>query len=293
MPSRQLSADFGRTVVLKLECLSAIRSFKARGAIWCLASLSPEQRAAGVITASTGNHGQGVAYAGGRLGVNVTIVAPRTLDPAKRAAMENLGAQVRIEGEDINESSDRAMELAQRQGLVFVEDGDDVALLAGAATVLWEMLDDRTDLDCLIVPVGGGNLIASCLWLAQVLESPVTVVGVQSAMAPGATLSWLCGTMTEAECRTAAGGLATRRPGALALSIMDAHLRTMSVVDEEELGPAVVRTLSTTGLAVELAAASGIAALDRFGRQLPGEVIGIVLTGGWIAPDALTKLLAQ
>jgi threonine dehydratase len=246
-----------------------------------------------VITASTGNHGQGVAYAGGRLGVNVTIVAPRTLDPTKQAAMQDLGAQVLIEGDDINESSERAMQLAERQGLVYVEDGDDVALLTGAATVLWEMIDDRTDLDSVIVPVGGGNLIASCLWLAQVLESAVTVVGVQSAKAPGATLSWLRGTMTEADCRTAAGGLATRRPGALALNIMDAYLRQMTVVDEEELAPAVVRTLSTTGLAVELAAASGIAALDRFGGQLPGEVTGVVLTGGWIAPDALAKLLTR
>lgn len=293
MPSRQLSADFGRTVFLKLECLSAIRSFKARGALWCLASLTPEQRAAGVITASTGNHGQGVAYAGGLLGVNVTIVAPRTLDPAKRAAMQSLGAKVEVDGDDINESSDLAMALAQQGGQVYVEDGDDVALLAGAATVLWEMLDDRSDLDSVIVPVGGGNLIASCLWLAHILESPVAVVGVQSAMAPGATLSWLRGTMTEADCRTAAGGLATRRPGALALTIMDAYLRTMTVVDDEELGPAVVRTLSTTGLAVELAAASGIAALDRFGRQLPGEATGVVLTGGWIAPDALGKLLVH
>jgi threonine dehydratase len=99
--------------------------------------------------------------------------------------------------------------------------------------------------------------------------------------------------MTSAECRTEAGGLATRRPGSLALGIMIAYLRTMTVVDEEELGAAALHTLTLTGLAVELAAASGVAALRRFGQELPGQVTGIVLTGGWIAPEALANLLAR
>lgn len=287
MPSRSISEDSHRTVYLKLENLSAVRSFKARGAVWCLACMRPEQRGAGVITASTGNHGQGIAYAGRLLGVNVTVVGPRGLDPAKRHAMQRLGAKVLIDGGDINEASDVAKSLAERRGSTFIEDGEDSTLLAGATTVLWEMLEDRPDLDSVIVPVGGGNLIASCLWLSRVLERPLAVVGVQSAMAPGATLSWLRGETTIADCLTAAGGLATRRPGALALSVMNRYLDTMVLVEEDDLARAISYILHTTGLAVEPAAAAGVAALLGFGERLPGAITAIVLTGGWISPAQL------
>ena len=289
MPSRQLSSDSQRSVHLKLECLSSIRSFKARGAIWSLAGLGPEQRRAGVITASTGNHGQGVAYAGRLLGMDVSVVAPHSLDPVKRGAMQSLGATVLIDGNDINESSDLALQLARERGLTYIEDGEDVALLAGAATVLWEMLEDRPDLDSVVVPVGGGNLIASCLWLAAVLDREIAITGVQSTFAPGTTLSWLNGAMTSADCRTSAGGLATSRPGALSLSVMNAYLETMILVEEHELANAISYALQNEGVVIEPAAAAGIAALRRFAQQMPGEMTGVILTGGWISASDLAR----
>ena len=289
MPSRQLSADAQRSVHLKLECLASIRSFKARGAIWSLAALRPDQRNAGVITASTGNHGQGVAYAGRLLGTDVTVVSPHTLDPVKRGAMESLGATVLVGGGDINAASDLALQMARERGLTYIEDGEDTALLAGAATVLWEMLDERPELDSVVVPVGGGNLIASCLWLAAVLDRTVAITGVQSTMAPGATLSWLNGVMTPVECRTSAGGLATSRPGALALSVMNAYLETMILVEEQQLADGISYAVHNEGIVVEPAAAAGIAALRTFARHVPGEMTGVILTGGWISASDLAR----
>lgn len=293
MPSRRLSIDAQRPVHMKLECLSSIRSFKARGALWCLAGLTAEQRAAGVITASTGNHGQGVAYAGGLLGVEVTVVAPQTVDPVKRSAMESLNATVLLDGGDINAASDVALGLARERGLTYIEDGEDAALLAGAATVLWEMLNASPELDSVVVPVGGGNLIASCLWLAAMLDHPIAVIGVQSALAPAATLSWLAGDMTIAECRTAAGGLATSRPGALALDVMNAYLETMILVDERELDDSVSYALQYEGVVIEAAAAAGVAALRAFALDLPGDITGVILTGGWISASDLARAVSR
>jgi threonine dehydratase len=289
MPSRRLSVDTQRPVHFKLECLSSIRSFKARGALWCLAGLPPEQRAAGVITASTGNHGQGVAYAGGLIGVEVTVVSPLTLDPVKRSAMESLGATVFIDGSDINAASDTALELAHKRGLTYIEDGEDAGLLAGAATVLAEMLEECPELESVVVPVGGGNLIASCLWLATMLDHPVQIIGVQSAAAHGATLSWLAGEMTSADCRTSAGGLATSRPGAMALSVMNAYLDTMVLVAEDELVAGVSYALHHEGVVIEPAAAAGVAALRGFAPSLPGGATGVILTGGWISASDLAR----
>jgi threonine dehydratase len=290
MPARQLSTDARRPTHLKLECLSSIRSFKARGALWSLAGLESGQRRAGVITASTGNHGQGVAYAGRTLGIEVTVISPHTLDPVKRAAMESLGATVVIDGNDINASSDIALRLSRDRGLTYIEDGEDAALLTGAATVLWEMFDDCPELDSVVVPVGGGNLIASCLWLAQVLDRPVAISGVQSTMAPGAMLSWQNGIMTSAECKTSAGGLATSRPGPLALSVMLAYLETMILVEERDLANAVAYVLHNEGVVIEPAAAAGVAGLRMFTRDVPGALTGVILTGGWISARDLDRL---
>ena len=148
-------------------------------------------------------------------------------------AMEQLGARIVVAGKNLTEAAATAIELAASEDLTYVEDGEDPGLMAGAATVIWEMLEVEPELDGVIVPVGGGNLVAGSLLTAAMLRSETVVIGVQSAAAPGATLSGLRGAMSTAECRTSAGGLAAEQPGALALGVMHALLERVILVEED------------------------------------------------------------
>ncbi len=290
--SRELSRRFNRSIWLKLENCSPIRSFKARGAIACLARMTPEQCARGLITASTGNHGQGLAFAGARFGARVTVVVPRGAEEVKVAAMESLGADIVIGGENLTDAASTAMELAARQGLTYVEDGEDPGLMAGAATVLWEMLEVEPRLDVVIVPVGGGNLLAGSLLAAAMLRPETAVIGVQSRAAPGATLSWLSGEMATAECHTSAGGLATEHPGHLSLAVMRALLERMVLVTEADLWRGIATAYQLTGYPIEAAAAAGLAALETCADEMPGGSTGIMLTGGRINATDLCRALS-
>jgi threonine dehydratase len=291
--SRELSRRFNRSIWLKLENCSPIRSFKARGALACMASIAAERRTRGLVTASTGNHGQGLAFAGQRFGAHVTVVVPYGAEPVKVAAMETLGADIVVAGNNLTEAATRAMELAANGDLTYVEDGEDPGLMAGAATVLWEMLEVEPQLDTVLVPVGGGNLLGGSLLTAAMLRPELVVIGVQSAAAPGAALSWLRGEMATAECRTSAGGLATEHPGALALEIMRALLERMILVAEDDLWRAIASGYRVTGFPIEPAAAAGLAALERFAGDIPGERIGIMITGGRISAADLCRALSE
>ncbi|MBJ7598235.1 pyridoxal-phosphate dependent enzyme [Candidatus Nephthysia bennettiae] len=287
-----LSSALGREIWMKLECLSPIRSFKHRGALCSVRALKASG-ASGVLTVSTGNHGQGVAYAGGRLGVPVTVVAPRPSEPRKLAAMRALGAQVELRGENLSEAEEAAAQLAAARELVYLEDGEDPWLMAGASTVLLELTEQAAGLDTVLVQVGGGNLVAASLLAARAAGSPVRIVGVQSTAAPGATLSWQQGSIRPAESRTIAGGIATEKPGRLSLEVMKALLGSMVLVDDADLWRSVGTLLQTTGLAVEPSGAAGLAALERFGAEIEGERVGVLLTGGWIGEAALAQVAAR
>jgi threonine dehydratase len=287
-----LSSALGREIWLKLECLSPVRSFKHRGAL-CSVRAIKSSGASGVLTVSTGNHGQGVAYAGGRLGVPVTVVAPRPGEPRKLAAMRALGAEVELRGENLSQAEEEARGLAAARELVYLEDGEDAWLMAGASTVLLELMDQAADLDTVLVQVGGGNLVAASLLAARAEGSAVQIVGVQSTAAPGATLSWQQGGIRPAESHTIAGGIATEKPGRLSLEVMTALLGSMVLVDDADLWRSVGTLLRTTGLAVEPSGAAGLAALERFGAEIEGERVGVLLTGGWIGEAALAEVAAR
>ena len=287
-----LSSALGRETWLKLECLSPIRSFKHRGAL-CAVRAVKGSGAAGVVTVSTGNHGQGVAYAGRRLGVPVTVVAPRPSEPRKLAAIRDLGAEVELRGENLSQAEEAAAELAAARELTYLEDGEDPWLMAGAATVLLELMEQATGLDTVLVQVGGGNLIAASLLAAHAERWPVRIVGVQSTAAPGATLSWHEGRIRPAESRTIASGIATEKPGRLAFGVMKALLGSILLVDDADLWRSVGTLLGTTGLAVEPSGAAGVAALERFGEAIEGERVGVLLTGGWIGEAALAEVAGR
>lgn len=290
--SHPLSRTSGRDVFLKLEGSSAVRSFKFRGALGAIAAATADHPKRPVVTASTGNHGQGMAFAGSYHGVGVTVVAPNGTLPEKRRAMEMLGATVIVAGGNLTEAEDHAREVARREGALYIEDGESPHLMVGAASVALEMLDAEPDLDVILVPVGGGNLIAATLLAVAARESSATVIGVQSSAAPGATMSWLEGEIVRHASNTYAGGLATERPGELSLRVMTRLLPTMILVTDDDLVRVTGEAFRTLGLVVEGAAAAPLAALSLHPAAIDGRQVGVVVTGSWLSADQLTASLA-
>lgn len=290
--SHALSNATGRTVHLKMEGTSAVRSFKFRGALIAVARAAAESPRRPIVTASTGNHGQGLAFAGRRHGVEVVVVSPETTLPEKRRAMESLGATVIVVGANLTGAEHHARQIASDRGGIYIEDGESPHLMAGAATVVMEMLDQQPDLDSIVVPVGGGNLIAASLLAAAGSETGASVIGVQSTAAPGATLSWQSNSIVREECHTFAGGLATERPGELSLSVMTRLLETMVLVTDDELRISSGHAFRSLGLAVEGAGAATLAALRLHPDSIPGERVGLILSGSWLSAEQLSEALA-
>jgi threonine dehydratase len=222
----------------------------------------------------------------------VTVVVPKGVEPAKLDAIRDIGSDLRVFGRNLTEAQAYAEDFAKDKGALFIEDGESADLMAGAASVAYEMLDEEPSLDSLIVPVGGGNLIAGALLAVSQKGVETSVVGVQSVAAPGATKSWLTGSVLKAECETFAGGLATEHPGERSLAVMTGLLHHMVLVTEEDLWSAMAMTFDATGTVIEGAAAAGVAALERFGDEIPGEHIGVILTGGWVSRNDLLRALA-
>jgi threonine dehydratase len=286
-----LSRRYGRDVYVKLENCSPIRSFKVRGALAALASFESGERDRGVVTASTGNHGQGVAFAARVFGMHAVVAVPNQTDPVKLRAMEDLGARLLDGGGSLAEAERVAQAHAKATGGRYLEDGDDPWLMAGAATVVGELLAAVPELDSVVVPVGGGNLAAASLLAVDLAGDRAAIVGVQSSAAPAVTRSWLEGRMLTLPCTTFAGGLATGRPGEASLTFLDAMLGRMVVVDDDDLWQAIGLGYDAFGLPIEGAAAAGIAAIERFNDLIPGDRLAIVVSGGRIGADDLAAAL--
>jgi threonine dehydratase len=301
-----LSRRFGCDVHLKCENLAPIRSFKARGALYCLSRLDaafggsarypllgvasrsePEAPAAatGVACASTGNHGQGMALAARLFGRRAVVVVPRSATEQKMAAIQYFGAELRVAGDDLDAANEEARRIAQDEGLRYVEDGEDPDVLAGCATVALEIVEGLPELDCLVVPVGGGNLIAACALVVKGLGLGARLVGVQSAAAPAVYESWHSGRPMHLEqSATFAGGLATRSPGPLTFPLVRDGVDEMQLVDEEALLAAARLTLAETGLLPEGAGAAPLAALMAEPARYAGQTVVLLLSGGNFEP---------
>lgn len=287
--SRPLSERFGREVWVKYESFLEVGSFKLRGAMWAVHQ-AKARGAATVVTASTGNHGQGVALAGQRLGIPVTVFMPDDVDAVKQRRMREFGADVRAGGKRLADAETAALDAA-RLGAVFIEDGENPDLMAGAASIGLELAEQVPHADIVIAPVGGGNLSAAlCLALACTRAS-TRIVGAQSRAAPGVALSWLAGRLVQAECNTLAGGLATERPGRLALSVLLRHLAGIAVIDEDDLWNAVRLAYENLSHNLELAAVAPLAALERFPDEMPGSTVVVVASGSCIDAAQLGHIL--
>jgi len=291
-PCPALGRETGFPVWVKYENYLPTGSFKPRGALYLLHQLRSDGKH-GVATASTGNHGMGVTFAAQALGMKAAIVVPEGTDPAKLAGLRDLGADIRTFGKDLLESCEHCREVATDEGLVYVEDGEEPGLLAGAATLAMEALEQSPEIDAFFVPVGGGNLVAAVCRAVELIRPEVKVIGVQSESAPAAFLSWQKGEWSlSGECDTFAGGLATRYPGKFAFSVYGSRVDDFVLVSEDDLRDAVVGMLDATGFVAEGAAAAPLAACRKYPGRWDCRNACFLFTGGNLARETLTKILA-
>jgi threonine dehydratase len=290
--SRTLSGIAGAQLYLKFENHQFTASFKERGALNKLLSLTAEQRARGVIAASAGNHAQGVAYHARRLGIPATIVMPRYTPGVKVVHTRGHGAQVILHGELFDEARAHAQALAEQGGLTLVHPYDDEKVIAGQGTIALEMLADFPELDALVVPIGGGGMIAGIALAAKAIAPRVEVIGVQTRRFPSMYCA-LHGTQPQFGATTIADGIAVKSPGALTTPIVRRWVSDILLVDEGDLEQAVVMLLEIEKTVVEGAGAAGLAAVLAERERFAGRKVGLVLSGGNIDPLMLADLIER
>lgn len=291
-PSRTLSSLSGAQVYLKFEQHQFTASFKERGALNKLLSLTPGQRQQGVIAASAGNHAQGLAYHARRLGIPSVIVMPRYTPGVKAVHTRGHGAEVILHGEVFDEARAHAAHLAQERVLTMVHPYDDAHVIAGQGTVALEMLQDHPALDALLVPVGGGGLISGIALAAHAVNPAIEIFGVQTERFPSMH-SALAGVAPSFGTNTIAEGIAVKQPGQLTLPIVREHVKDLLLVDEGAIEQAIVMLLEIEKTVVEGAGAVGLAALFKYPERFRGKRVGVVLSGGNIDPLMLADLIER
>ena len=288
--SRKLSQLTGAEVWVKFDNLQFTGSFKERGALNRLLSLTPDERKRGVVAASAGNHAQALAYHGARLGVPVTIVMPEGTPFTKADGTRAHGATVVIKGLDFTGSTEEAHRLRDEEGRVFISAFDDEGIVTGQGVCALEFLEDAPDLDCLIIPIGGGGLIAGCSVAAKAMKPDIRIFGVEAAMYPsfsarrrGETAK--CGGQTIAE------GIAIKAVGDIPFAIADPLVEDVLVCQEADFETAVAYYATLEKTVAEGAGAGGLAALLAWPDRFKGMKVGLVLCGGNIDARMLAVVL--
>ncbi|MFL5065498.1 MAG: threonine ammonia-lyase [Xanthobacteraceae bacterium] len=292
LPAPKLSALTGADVFVKYENLQVTNSFKERGAFTKLASLAPAERARGIIAMSAGNHAQAVAYHAARLGVPATIVMPETTPYVKVAATKAYGAEVVLEGEGISEAQARAATIAQEKNLTWVHPYDDPFVIAGQGTIALEMLEDAPDLDALVIPIGGGGLIAGNAVAARSIKPAIEVIGAEAALYP-AMWNAVYGHNDPVGGATLAEGIAVKNIGELTLPICRELVSAIVLVGEAHLERAVNAYLTLQKAIAEGAGAAGLAAMLAEPDRFRGRKIGLILCGGNIDPRILSSIMVR
>jgi threonine dehydratase len=289
--SRTLGQLTGATVYLKFENLQFTAAYKERGALNKLLQLDEGARTRGVIAASAGNHAQGLAYHGARLGIPVTIVMPRHTPNVKVSQTEGHGAAVILHGENVDDSLAFAREMAADKGLTIVHPFDDVQVIAGQGTVALEMLEAAPDIDTLLVPVGGGGLVSGCATVAKA-RGDIEVIGVEAELYPS-MYNRIKGTKLPCHGDTLAEGIAVKEPGSITANIIEHLVDDIVLVSERHLEQAVSLLLQIEKTVVEGAGAAGLAALMADPGRFAGKTVGIVLCGGNIDTRLLANVLLR
>jgi threonine dehydratase len=290
--SGTLSAMTGVSVALKLEIFQYTASFKERGALNRLTALTEDERGRGVVAMSAGNHAQAVAYHATRLGIPATIVMPRDTPFIKVTNTERLGASVVLKGDNLEEAAAHARKLGKAGNLIFIHPYDDPLIIAGQGTVALEMIDAIPDLDCLLVPIGGGGLIAGCAIAAKAVKPDIEIIGVQAALFPSMRQA-IAGETISASGDTIADGIAVKQPGKLNRRIIAEQVDDIVLVPESRIEHAVHLYAEIEKIVVEGAGAVTLAALlDDFAR-FKGRKLGVVVSGGNIDSRTLATVLMR
>lgn len=290
--SQTLSQLTGAEVFLKFENLQFTSSFKERGALNKLMSLTPDERERGVIAMSAGNHAQGVAYHATRLGIPSTIVMPETTPFVKVKYTMAHGAHVIQKGMTLADCDKVAHDIAAEKGLVFVHPYDDDRIIAGQGTIGLEMLEDFPDLDTLVVPVGGGGLISGIAIAAKALKPSIRMIGVETRLFPS-MFNALKKQAHPIGGQTIAEGIAVKNVGAKTVEICSRLLDEVLLVSEDMIERAIAMLLSIEKTVVEGAGAAGFAALLQYPEVFRGRRIGLVLCGGNIDPRLLSNVIMR
>jgi threonine dehydratase len=290
--SQTLSRLTGATVYLKFENHQFTAAYKERGALNKLLLLDDAARAKGVIAASAGNHAQGLAYHGAKLGVPVTIVMPKTTPLVKVMQTEGHGAEVVLYGETFDEAAAHARELEAVRGLTFVHPFDEPDIIAGQGTVALEMLEDAPDIDTLVIPIGGGGLFSGMGVAARAMKPDIQLIGVQAELYPS-----MYDVVKQASLPvggdTLAEGIAVKEPGLLTRQFVAELANDIVLVEERELENAVSLLLQIEKTVVEGAGAAGLAALLAHKPMFVGKTVGLVLCGGNIDTRLLANVLLR
>jgi threonine dehydratase len=275
----------GARVFIKHENHHPTGAFKVRGGINLISQLSANERARGVIAASTGNHGQSVAYAAHLFGVSARIVVPENANPGKVASMRGLGAEVIFHGARFDEARAHCEALAEEHGLRYVHSGNEPLLIAGVATATVEMLEDQPELEVIIVPVGGGSGAAGACIVARELNPRIRVIGVQSENSSAARESWRQRRLIERPNTTLAEGLATGSAFALPQTILWESLSDFVLVSDSQILRAMVWLIEHAHTLAEAAGAASLAAAYDLRAGLHGKKVGVICSGGNATPD--------
>jgi threonine dehydratase len=283
----------GTEVWVKHENHQPVGAFKVRGGMNLVSQLSEDERRRGLIAASTGNHGQSIAYAARQFAVQATICVPVDANPVKVDSMRALGAEIVEHGADFDEAREHSEQLAARHGYRYVHSGDEPLLIAGVGTETLEILEEQPGIDVVVVPIGGGSGAAGACIVAKAVRREIEVIGVQSEAAPAAFRSWESHSLVEDRMGTFAEGLATRVPFELPQRILWEQLDDFVLVGEDEIRRATVLMLERTRNLIEPAGAAPLAAALRLRERLRGRRVALIASGGNVSPAQLRELLAE
>jgi threonine dehydratase len=283
----------GTTVFVKHENHQPIGAFKVRGGLNLISQLSESERRAGVVTASTGNHGLSIAFASRKLGVKATICVPVGANPGKVSAIQALGATIVEHGERFDDAAAHAQHLSDERSMRFIHSANEPLLVSGVATLAMEMLEQQPALDVIFTAVGLGSGASGLCLVTNAVSPDTRVIGVQAAASPAMHDAWKTGDLITKPNRTFAEGVATGTPSGFTIDILRQHLSDFLLVDEDAIRQAIVWWIERAHTLAESAAAATLAGVYSIRQQLVGKRVGIVCTGGNLALSQLRDALAS
>ena len=283
----------GAEIWIKHENHQPTGAFKVRGGVNFMAHFSADPQSRGVITASTGNHGQSVAYAAALFGMRAVVAVPNGANPGKVKSIADYGAEVRCIGRDFQDCRRYVEETADREGLHYLSSGDEPRLISGVATHTLEIVESLPEVEVILVPVGGGSGAAGACLVASATNPLIQVIGIQAEGAPAAYRSWKERRTVEAPIETFADGLATGAPFDLPQAILRRDLDDFILVSDRELHSAMRLLLEEARTLVEGAGAAALAGALQLRERLRGKVVALILSGGNLSWDGLRELVTQ